>query len=408
MPPRILYIEKPAFVGGSVISLYELVRGLDTARYEPVILFHGPNPYRQRFQALGVRVITLDERPPVVGPVSGQPRDIAARLRRYANWLAAGYRAAKETYLLARRDWPAALALARLIKAEAIDLVHQNNSLGGNQETVLAARLAGVPQVCHMRGMLPVSFPQRFLAGFVDRFIYISQAVEQYYRQQGIAAGAGQIVHDAYNAEAFRPVDDTAALRAEFGLTGPGWLVSNVGRLDWWKGHEYFLQAMAQVVRSQPGAKAVIVGEPDSTYLSQSYYRRLQQMVSDLQLQEHVIFAGFRPDVPRIMAASDVVVHSSSEPEPFGIVVIEAMAMGRPVVATAGGGVLDIIEDQVNGLLVPTKDAAAMAKAIQQLIQNPAQAGRLGRCAQQNVRTRFSAAQHVAAVQTIYQQILSR
>jgi glycosyltransferase involved in cell wall biosynthesis len=100
-------------------------------------------------------------------------------------------------------------------------------------------------------------------------------------------------------------------------------------------------------------------------------------------------------------------VHSSSEPEPFGRVIVEAMAAGRPVVATAAGGVLDIIEDQVTGLLVPPKNATLMAKAIQQLFQNRDQAEMIGQRAQQEAKRRFSVEQHVKAVQRIYQKILS-
>ena len=405
---RILYVEQPAFVGGAVISLYELVRGLDTSLYEPIMLFYGPNPYREQFRALGVKVITLSEQAPTATPSAGSQRDIAASLSRYGNWLATGYRAAQEVYVATRRDWPLARRVAHVIRNKAIDLVHHNNSLRGNRATVMAARLAGVPQVCHMRMSLSrLSFFKRSLARFVNAFIYISKAVERSCRNQGIAADKGQVVYNPINVEVFGQPDGVGELRAEFGLAAQDQLISNIGRLDWWKGHEYFLQAMAEVVQSQPDTKALIVGEPDSSHLSQAYYQRLQQLVTDLQLSHHVIFTGFRTDVPRIMAASDIVVHSASEPEAFGRVIVEAMAAGRPVIATAAGGVLDIIEDQVTGLLVPPKNGALMAKAVQQLLQNREQARMIGQRAQQVAKERFSVKQHRAAVQRIYQKILA-
>lgn len=401
---RILYLEKPVFVGGSIISLYELVRGLDTSRYEPVVAFYGPNPYRDRFETLGVPVITLSEQTPVAAPATGSQRDIAASLSRYANWMADGYRTAKQIYLLARRDWPMARRLARLIKQNAIDLVHGNNSL--NRAVILAARLASVPHVCHVRMLHELSPVDRYLARYVNSFVYISKAVERCYCSQGISASRGQVVHDSIDVDAFVQADQVAELRAEFGLTDQDWLISNVGRLDWWKGHDDFLRAMAEVTRSQPNGKALIVGALDTMPRNQAYYRRLQQLVTDLGLSEHVVFTGFRADVPRVMAASDVVVHSASEPEPLGLVIMEAMAAGRPVVATAAGGVLDIIEDQVTGLLVPPKDAALMARAIQKLLRNRDQAEVMGRRAQQQATRRFSVEQHVAAVQRIYERAL--
>lgn len=385
--------------------MYELVRGLDTNLYEPIVLFHGPNPYRERFRALGVRVITLSERAPTAAPPAGSQRDIAASLSRYSNGLAKGYRAVRPVYVLVRRDWPLARRVACIIRDEAIDLVHHNNGL--NRAAVIAARLAGVPYICHFRLFPALSFVDRCLARSVHSFVYISRAVEQWCRDQGVPADRGQLVYDPFDLEVVKHVDHTDELRAEFGLSDQDWMVSNVGRLDWWKGHDYFLQAMAEVVQSYPSTKAFVVGAPDPTSLSQAYYQRIRELVTDLQLSDHVVFTGYRVDIPRIMAASDIVVHSASEPEPLGRVIVEAMAAGRPVVATAAGGVLDIVEDQVTGLLVPLKDAALMARAIQQLLQDREQAQMMGQRAQQSARERFSVEQHVTAIQCIYQQALT-
>lgn len=404
---RILFIEKPTEMGGSVISLYELVRGLDTTLYEPVVLFYGPNPYRERFRVLGLKVMTLSEQPPLLTSSTGSNRDIAAALSRYGQWLATGYKAAKQLYLAARQDFPLARRLAYLIKDEAVDLVHHNNTLFTNRTTVMAARLAHVPQICHVRMLQNLSFVEKYLAGYIDRFIYISKAVETSYHKQGIPIHKGQVIYNPIDIETFEQVNHSAELRTELGLTQQDRLITNVGRLDWWKGHDYFLQAMAELIQAQPNTKALIVGAPVSNQLGQTYYQKLQQLVTELRLSDHVIFTGLRLDIPRVLAASDIVVHSASEPEPLGRVIIEGMAAGRPVIATAAGGVLDIIEDQVTGLLVPPKNAGLMAKAIQQLLENPEQAKIIGQQAQQEAKERFSIERHVAAVQHIYQEILT-
>ena len=406
---RILYVEKPTeTVGGSVISLYELVRGLDTTRYEPVVLFYGPSAYRGRFQALGVKVLVLNDRqPPLPPPAQDSRRDIETRLSRYGNWLADGYKTIKQLYKMARVDWPLARRVARIIKEEKIDLVHHNNTLTANRATIIAARLAGVPQVCHVRMLHPFSPLERWLGSFVTTFIYNSRAVEDLYRRLGIPAAQGQVVYNPVDVETYKATNHLAELRAEFGLSDGDRLVSNVGRLSWWKGQDYFLEAIAQTVRQMPNIKALVVGGPGFEARDQAYYQRLQQLLIELGLSGHVIFTGFRADVPRIMAASDVVVHSSSEPEPFGRVVIEGMAAGRPVVATAAGGVLEIIQDGITGLLVPPKNACLMAQAIQKLLQNPTEAYRIGQCAQQYVENHFSVERHVTAIQQIYQQALT-
>jgi glycosyltransferase involved in cell wall biosynthesis len=392
-----------------VISLYELVRGLDRSLYEPAVLFHEPNLYRERFRALGVNVITLNEQPSAgASEEEGPRRDIAASLSRYGHWLGESYRTAKDVYLLVGQDWPLARRVARVVRDERIDLVHHNNTLKGSRAAVLAARLAGVPQVCHVRMLHPLSPVERRLARFVNAFIYISTAVGRAYRERGIRAERGEVVHNPIDIEAFGRNYNVSELRAELGLDDQDRVVSNVGRLDWWKGHDDFLRAMAEVRGSQPNAKALIVGSADSTSQNQTYYRRLQQLVADLGLSDQVTFTGFRADIPRVMAASDVVVHSASEPEPFGRVVAEAMAAGRPVVATAAGGILDIVEDGVTGLLVPPKDVSSMAKAIEHFLQDREQARIISQRAQRRAQERFSVEQHVTAVQRIYQRILEQ
>ena len=405
MRHRILYIEKPADVGGSAIGLYETVRSLDRDRYEPVVLFHGPNPYRERFRALGVEVLTLSEDAPPAPAASR--RDVAASLARYSDGLAAAYRGAKEAYLVARRDWPQARRLARAIEGQAVDLVHHNNCLSGNRDSVIAARWAGAPQVCHVRKLDQFSYVDAYLSRFVNVFIYMSTAIEQLYREQGIGAGRGQVVYDPFDADAFAGGDGAAGLRAEFGWTARHWVVSNVGRLDWWKGQDVFLRALAERAPQQPDLVALVIGAADSSSVSQRYRHRLEGMVADLGLSERVVFTGYRTDVADLMATSDVVVHSASEPEPFGRVVVEAMLAGRPVVATGAGGVLDIIEDQATGLLVPPGDAAAMAHALEQLAQDPDRARKMGRRAQQRARERFSTDRHAAQIQRIYGGILA-
>lgn len=393
---RILYVQKPK-TGGTATGLYELVRGLDKTLYEPVVLFYEPSFYSEQFQALGIKVLVLNEAS-TVNKSAPSKSDMTEGQNRHP-WLKASHRALLASRLIIR--------VARLIKSEAIDLVHHNNNLPKDRYTVIAAWLAGVPQVCHIRTLAKLSSIERNLARSVNTFIYMSKAIERLYQDSGIPASKGKVVYDGFDAGTFEKIDrkQVAKLRAEFGLSDRDLVVSNVGRLDSWKGHDYFLEAMAEVIRSQPNAKALIVGEPESSPWNQIYYQKLQKMVLDLKLSNHVIFTGFRADIPRIMVASDVMVHSSSEPEPFGRVVVEGMLASCPVVATAAGGVLDSVEDRVTGLLVPTKDAKSMADAILQLLQDREKSKAMGQWAQKRAKEYFSVEQHLASVQQIYQDI---
>jgi len=400
---RILYVQG-ASAGGAVISLYELIRSLDTNVYEPIVLFHRPSAHGQQFEAIGAKVMVL-RGTPLVSQVTGVVKGMAAGIRSYGRWADAGYNTGRSIYLTLR-DAPTIWRVARLIKDEAVDLVHQSNSLSGNRATIIAARLAAVPQLCHVRGLDQLSQFEWYLARYIKTFIYISKAVERCYLDQGILPDQGQVIYNPIDVEAFTDTDSAPALRAEFGLDSQERLICNVGNISWWKGQDDFLHAMAEVIQAQPRTKALLVGEVFSSPVNQAYYQKLRRLVAELGLANHVIFTGFRSDIPRIMAASDVIVHSSSEPEPFGRVVAEGMAAGRPVIATAGGGVLDLIKDHVTGLLVPLKTPALMAKAMLELLENPGHAKRIGQQAQQHVRERFSSIRHATAVQQIYQQIL--
>ena len=399
---RILYVQRPNG-GGSATGLYDMVRGLDRERFEPVVLFYQQNDFCEAFRGLGAQVIVL-------GRDRTSSRPLPAPLRGVAGGLRDGSRAVKQLSRLVRSDWPLARRIARQIKSEHIDLVHNNDNPRGDRPSMIAARLVGVPQVSHVR-FLPDYFRpiDRRLAKFVDFFIYMSNAIEQQYRTEvGVPAHKGKVIYDPFDFASFGNGGRSAAqVRKELGLGDHHQVVSNVGRIVPWKGQDVFLRAMARVVRSCPNAMALIVGSAAGKQAAQEYYRQLEKLVEELGLSDNVIFTGFRRDIPEIMAASDVVVHSASRPEPFGRVVVEAMAANRPVVATAAGGVLEIIDDQETGLLVPLEDSARMAQAIETLLEDAALAERMGQRARREAETRYEPQRFADAIRHIYEGTLA-
>lgn len=130
--------------------------------------------------------------------------------------------------------------------------------------------------------------------------------------------------------------------------------------------------------------------------------------MQELGIAERVVFAGFREDVPELMQLLRVVVHASVTPEPFGRVIAEAMAMGKPVVATNAGGPLEIIEDGANGYLVPAGEPEAMARPIVRLLTDVGHAARIGHRARETAEARFSADTHARLVEEVYAELLAR
>jgi glycosyltransferase involved in cell wall biosynthesis len=203
--------------------------------------------------------------------------------------------------------------------------------------------------------------------------------------EAGGEADKVRIVYNGFDpAKAkLRDPDVAVRLRAELGL-GPQPLVGLFGRLSEWKGQHVFLDALA----AMEGVQAVIVG--GALFGQEAYEARIREQASRLGLDDRVRFLGFRSDVPELMASMDVVAHTSIVAEPFGRVVVEAMMCGRPVVATRGGGVTEIIRDGETGLLVPPGDASALAAALGTILSDPALAQRLGQSGRDDVSDRFS------------------
>jgi glycosyltransferase involved in cell wall biosynthesis len=183
--------------------------------------------------------------------------------------------------------------------------------------------------------------------------------------------------------------EDREAARAELGVRPSEPLIGVFGRLQRWKGQDVFVAAAAEIASARPTAKFVVVG--GSVFgLEPEYFEELKRTATALGLGDRLRFTGFRSDVPRFMAACDVVCHTSRVREPLGLVVLEAMALGRPIIATEGGGPSEIITSEALGTLIPPGDPQAMARAAIALLDDPARRAAMGTRAAEHVAAHFS------------------
>ena len=395
--------------------LDQRARGLDKHFYDPVVLFDTPqsSEIRQKLVSSNIKTIELMEcRDILQDKVSSQhptKRNIGSLFERFLG------KRARQLYFVLKsarqfffQEMSRIKQYVQIIRENKIDIVHTHSDLRRGKPEIVAARIAGVPCITHRHGYSNYTRFDTLFAGFVDTNIYISNDVAEYHIVQGETRANGKIIHNGVNLSDYIQSYDTLQVRKEFDCMPDQMLVGLVARLDWWKGHEFFLEAMAEVVNKNHNIRGLIIGGlAELSYDSSSrYLDRLHVMVKSLGLGEKIIFTGHRSDVPCLVAALDVVVHASSIPEPFGLTVIEGMAAGKPVVATAAGGVLDIFEDGVNGLLVPCKDSKAMAMAILQIISDKDKAKKMGLAARRRVTEKFTVQQQVTAVQKLYDSIL--
>lgn len=219
------------------------------------------------------------------------------------------------------------------------------------------------------------------------RVVANSSVTAQAFVAAGGRAAKLRIVHNGFDPAAHPRggPDRSATLRAEFGLDARP-VIGLFGRLTPWKGQHILLAALARV----PDVQALIVGGP--LFGEAEHEAHLERLAADLGLSERVRFTGFRADVADLMAGVDIVVHASTQPEPFGRVVVEGMLAGRPVVAAGGGGVAEIVEDGRTGLLVAPGDPDELADAIRRLVADPVLARSLAEAGRADAAERYAIA----------------
>jgi len=373
-----------------------------------VVVTYTGHAYVERFREVGAEVIVWnvyegpDHRPAWVGSMrSSAPME---RLR-HASWGRGIYHGLGLGVWLIRRGLPRARLLARIARQRDVRLIHTNIRVGHDREGILAARVAGLPCLCHIRHPERLGWFDGRLAGTVNQFAYISQAVRKSHLQSGVPAKKGRIVYNGLDVAAFERAMDAVGGRASLDLGADALVVGMVGRLDTWKGHEVFLRAMAKVKGAIPAARGIVVGDPPPD--RPSYRDDLQIVRDELGLTNTVGFWPFRMDVPVVMSALNVLVLASTSPEPFGRVLIEAMAAGKPVVVADSGAAREILEDGAQGLLVPPGDAEALAAAVTRLLAEPQLARAMGQRGQTRVQERFGVRQYVEGVQAIYAELLA-
>lgn len=259
-----------------------------------------------------------------------------------------------------------------------------------------AAWLAGRPNVWYQVGTPRPDLLDRFATIWPARcVIALSTAGVQAQRRiwprrrvELVYPGAAMQRLDAVRRE---PV---ARIRQRLGIPVDRPVVGIVARLQRWKGVHVFIDAIAALRASRPDILGVIVGGTHET--EPDYRDQLADQVSRLGLGDHVRFVGYQPNGGEWMHAMDVVVHASDR-EPFGIVVVEAMALGKPVVAANSGGPAEIVTHGVDGLLTPFGDAEAMAAAIERLFRDPTLRESIGAAARMRAAA-FSDAAYAASV----------
>lgn len=374
MKSRILFLDHVGELGGAELALLDVARAYrDTCTF----MLFADGPFRGLLTAAGVKVEILE---------SG--RSMRA-VRRETRW--PGFVAAAQVAGLAWR-------VAR--HARRHDAIHANS-----QKAFVVACLAGLlarrPVIWDLNDLLlPEHFSRTNI--LVDVILANHMAVRVIANSRASAdalvANGGDLekVRVVYNGMDPAPFDavreeDVASARAELGLHGVP-VVGVFGRLAEWKGQHIALAAMANV----PGVHLLLVG--DALFGEQGYVDQLRREAVSRGINDRVHFLGFRSDVPRLMRMVEVVLHTSTAPEPFGRVIVEGMLARRPVIATRAGGVSEILVDGDTGIMVPPGDVTALASAIHTVLRQPHTAARLAMSGRAHAERQFTVQAMVQAM----------
>ena len=380
---RVLFVENSSegTVGGSHRSLAGLIRTLDE-RFRPRVILYSDNAMARELKRGRVDVEVWD--PP--RRFNGALDPVAA------------------AHLVVR-----VVRCRRFLQAHRIDLVHLNNSpLYGFMDWLPAARLMGIPCISHVRTYAtrrPGTAIGRFLLRRFDRVVAVSRSAREAIVEAGVPSESVEVVYNGIDARAFCDgvTEDVGAIRASLGLDDDDLMVAMVGHVRSWKGQDVAVEAF-RLLRAESRARMQLFLVGSLPEESRVYQQRLRETIASAGLNDRIHLLGYTERVPDLMNAADVVLHASTEPEPGGRVLLEGMAMGKPVVASRLGCPPEVLSPEC-GILFDPSNPEELARILDDLLADPKRRRALGAAGTRWVE-RFTLTENASKMEAIYDAAL--
>jgi len=363
---NILYVSPFSHIGGGEMSILTIINNLDRGRFRPFLICYEDGPFVERAVARGIETLIFKRG----GGMS---------------------------------EFSIIWKLARFIKENDIRVVHVNSL---DIRAGLAAWLTGIRCVGHLRVVFPFTWRDRLFVRLSKITIAVSRTVVDEFCKHAEAYRSKLIIIP--NVADIPSHISAAPLRHEFNIPKDDVLIGIVGRLDPFKGHTVFVNAAVLIKKRVRSVRFLVIGDVLSKIrYEKEYLEGLKKKIADSGLEDIFIFTGFRDDILNTIAALDVMVVPSrvikdgvfTVTEGFGRVVIEAMGVGVPVVASDAGGLKEIIEDGVSGVIVPANDPAAIAEAVAGLLRDRERTNAITTAA----KKRFDAFYSVKTLDMVYE-----
>lgn len=378
---RIAFVNSTARMSGGEFSLLSLMENLNREMFVPLLILPEDGPFLKKAAVAGIDTIVM--------PSLIRSED--------------GYGIKKIPKII-----HAAMNLSKIIRRRRISLVHSNDPrvayIGGT-----AARLSAVPSVIHVRDIILTPFNSgmkcRLLNALSDRIVAVSQAVRDAILSRCVFLKDKIVV--VYNGvQIGRPFVDSGLKNgsvAQFGNLTP--LIGYMGRVTEAKGLDVLVRAVHILSEDFKNIGALIVG-PIFNDKDKCYLEYLKSLIHGYGLDDHILFTGFRDDVFEIIKNMDLIIHPATKPDPLPRVLLEAMCLSRPIVASAIGGIPEIVENEKQGLLVQPGDPLKLAEAARWIFQHPENACIMGLNGKEKAQKCFSISAHIGSMTAIYDDLL--
>jgi len=369
---RILYVHGMEAIGGAERDLISLLKTLDRHTWDPHVVCPGTGPFRDLLHAIAVPTHALSLPP----------------------WR-------KVRSFFQRRS--AAQRLGALVDQLDPAMIHVNDIwwVPHTVRAIASRRSNPVPIVAHVRQEIEPAKVRRYWLDRVEAVIAISRQIEQSLIAGGVSVKNVRTVYSGIDLFKRQLPHGGQAIRQMIGIPDGAVLLGTIANLFPRKGYEVMLRALPAIVRAAPTVHYVIVGSDDSDYAD-----RLKRLAHELKIADRVHIVGFQDPVQPFLASLDLYVHPALM-EGFGVAVVEAMAMGKAVVATTTGGLPEVVAQGETGLLVPPGDVESLAATVVSLLQDRVRREQLGRNGSARAHEHFSLDAYVAKVEHLYGQVLA-
>lgn len=393
---RIFYIDPfvlKGSLGGSQISLLSILEAMRKRGHEVSLLVPGKGELAERATISGIFVDTFylpklyDTRIMIGG-------------HRYFNLLAAAYDLM--AFMIS------SVSLYRIFKKIKPGIIH-SNQMTISIAVGIAARLCRIPCVWHIRENPSTSVPKFVIRIFgllghylADRIIVNSQYTADRFKGSRIFDKIEVVPIGILSNSASSDIPSSVAMRRKFGLPASARIISIFGRLIPMKGHDVLIRTLKHLRDKGHNVHVLVPGHYEK---EDTYFLHLSSLVDSLGLSGQVHFLGFKHDIQPILNSSDIVVSCSKEPETFGRTLIEAMAAGKPIVATKIGAHPEIVKDGVTGFLIAPDNPVQLAEKIEELLLSDEMTARIGKAGQARFHTEFTIEASISRIEGIYIQL---